>query len=172
MKMQPRNLFLIAVEIQRGSREFFLEKIKAHIVRNTQMVESWWNYLPGIFIVVCPDNYTASDINDYLLKFSRDNLYLVVHLEHMTMNGWLPKDGWDWLTKNSGLVRFSHTENPTLVQLYEFYQFQQVFKNVWTVADIDKILEAYKPNFKPQDIENVRARLIKDLQYKLAHHDR
>ena len=172
MKMQPRNLFLIAVEIERGSREFFLEKAKAHIVKNKQMFESWWNYMPGIFIVVCPDSVTLNDINNYLLEFDKSNHYLVIHLEHMTMNGWLPRDAWDWLTKHTALVRFSHTENPTLIQLYEHYQFQQSFKDAWTIADIDKILEAYKADFKPQDIENVRARLIKELQYKLTHHNR
>ena len=172
MKMQPRNMFLIAVEIERGSREYFLEKAKAHIVRNKQMFESWWNYMPGIFIVLCPGSITVTDINEYLLKFDKSNHYLVIYLEHMTANGWLQPDAWDWLERNTALVRVTHTENPTLVQLYEHYQFHQAFKEAWTIADIDRILEAYKADFKPQDIENVRTRLIKDLQYKLAHHNR
>jgi len=169
MKMQPRNMFLIAVEIKRGSREFFLEKAKAHIVNNKQMFESWWNYMPGIFIVLCPGNITTKDINDYLLKFDKNNHYLVIYLEHMTVNGWLPCDAWDWLEKNTAIVRVTHTENPTLVQLYEHFWFQQEFKKAWTIADIDRILEPFKADFNPQDIENVRTRLIKDLQYKLAH---
>ena len=172
MKMQTRNLFLIAVEIERGSREYFLEKAKAHIVKNTQMFESWWNYMPGIFIVVCPGKITLNEINDYLLKFDKSNHYLVIHLEHTTMNGWLPRDAWDWLEKYTAIVRVSHTKNPTLGQLYEHYLFQQAFKEVWTIADIDKLLEPCKADFKPQDIENVRIRLIKDLQNKLAHHNR
>ena len=172
MNMQPRNLFLIAVEISRGSRDFFLEKIKTHIVSNKQMFESWWNYMPGIFIVVCPENITLNDINDYLLKFDKGNHYLVIHLEHMTMNGWLPSDAWHWLNIHTALVRVSHTENPTLGQLYEHYQFHQAFKEIWTIADIDRILEPYKADFKPQDIENVRTRLIKDLQNKLAQNTR
>ena len=128
--------------------------------------------MPGIFIVVCPGNITLNDINDYLLKFDKTNHYLVIHLEHMKMNGWLPSDAWHWLNIHTALVRVSHTENPTLTQLYEHYQFRQAFKEVWTIADIDKILEPYKADFTPQDIENVRTRLIKDLQNKLAQHNR
>ncbi len=169
MKMQPRNLFLIAVEIERGSREYFLEKAKAHIIKNKQMFKSWWNCMPGIFIVLCSGNITVKDINDYLLKFDKSNHYLVIYLEHMTVNGWLPRDAWNWLEKHTAIVRVSHTENPTLAQLYENYWFYQAFKEAWTIADIDRILEPFKADFNPQDIENVRTRLIKDLQNKLAH---
>ena len=57
----------------------------------------WWNYIEGTHIVVTQYDPTAltEKLTPYILN--TDSL-LIVPITY-PMNGWLPEEGWNWLTK-------------------------------------------------------------------------
>ena len=57
---------------------------------------AWWHYLDSTWMVQTYD--TVQSASDKLLKhIDKNDFLLVVDVTGDTMQGWLPKEAWDWI---------------------------------------------------------------------------
>ncbi len=55
---------------------------------------SYWNHLPLLYIV--KTKLALQPLTDKLLPFFDKRLFIVLDVDSENVNGWLPKQAWDW----------------------------------------------------------------------------
>ncbi len=89
-----RTTFLIALDV--SDPDLNVGAIK-DFVRNSKDFPSWWNYLPGIFLVTTP--LTAEEVSSRLHSLSESTSFLVIAVEPEKSQGWLPENSWNWIKR-------------------------------------------------------------------------
>lgn len=84
--------FLITYDLRQPGRDYasMYEAIKKN--------RAWWHYLESVWIIVTTE--TASDIWNTLYQHMDKNDFLMIIEVRNNVQGWLPKDAWDWIAKN------------------------------------------------------------------------
>ena len=137
------------------------EKLERHI---KDISENWAHYLPCTWFV--RTSMTVQELADDLVLLVRShepsqNLF-VTEIVPSNYNGWLPHGAWLWFSKMKRKLEFNAIENPTLVDRYNCGEFDDYMYKINSVADIDRILQAYETTVSSFDLANVRSRMIND----------
>lgn len=87
-------LYIITYSLNNKSKDYsnLYNKIKENGL--------WWHYIDSSWII--KSSRDANTIANELLPFieTSDNL-LVIKIDPTNKQGWLPKDAWDWINRNS-----------------------------------------------------------------------
>jgi hypothetical protein len=86
------NMILITYELNNKTQDYSLlfDKIKS-------LGSSWWHYLGPTWII--KTSKSANEVSSSLLSYidkSQDYL-LVIEIDSINKQGWLPQKAWDWL---------------------------------------------------------------------------
>ena len=61
---------------------------------------NWWHYLDSTWVI--KSSLEAKAINKKLIAhLKQGDRIFIVKIETSSMDGWLPKEAWDWLKKDS-----------------------------------------------------------------------
>lgn len=75
-----------------------LESLK-EFVKTTDLFESWWNHIPGVFLVVSRSE--AGAISTAVRRYTKDARLLVIAVDPGASEGWLSEQSWKWIRKRS-----------------------------------------------------------------------
>ena len=75
-----------------------LDELKAFI-KTTPLFENWWNYIPGVFLVV--SDRDASTISEAVRQYTKDVRHLVIETNIAESEGLLPERSWRWIRRRS-----------------------------------------------------------------------
>jgi hypothetical protein len=75
-----------------------LDGLKA-FVTTTPMFESWWNHIPGVFLVV--SDRDAGAISKAMRQHTKSARLLVVEANMSESEGLLPEQSWNWIRRRS-----------------------------------------------------------------------
>ena len=86
-----RKAFLISYDLNVPGRDYddFYEEIKSSW--------KWWHYLESSWIVITDES--PQQIWDRVGKHIDNNDYMLIIEVRDNVQGWLPKDAWDWIHK-------------------------------------------------------------------------
>jgi hypothetical protein len=62
---------------------------------------NWWHYLGSSYIIITENNITATNVSEFVKQYMKNKLFLVVELNLQNHSGWLPKEAWEWINKNT-----------------------------------------------------------------------
>lgn len=65
------------------------------IIKDSVYITDWWHYLPSTYILVSA--YTLDTIQKQIRDKWPDNHFLLIEVNRLNHNGWLPQEAWDWL---------------------------------------------------------------------------
>jgi len=148
------RIFLISLSHEDDELERYIKDISDH----------WAHYLPCTWFV--NTSMTIQELTDGLVwrvRYHDPSQHLfVTEIVPSNYNGWLPQGAWLWLSKMKRKLEFSALENPTLVDRYNYGEFDDYMSKINSVADIDTILQSYETTVSSFDLANVRSRMIND----------
>lgn len=126
--------------------------------------DHWAHYLPCTWFVAT--SMTVQELTDDLILLVRchdpSQHLFVTEIVPSNYNGWLPQGAWQWFSKMKRKLEFNALENPTLVDRYNYGEFDDYMNKIISVADIDRILQAYETTVSSFDLADVRSRMIND----------
>lgn len=148
------RIFLISLSHEDDELERYIKDIS----------DDWAHYLPCTWFV--HTSMTIQELTDGLVWRVRSHdpsqHLFVTEIVPSNYNGWLPQGAWLWLSKMKRKLEFSTLENPTLVDRYNYGEFDDCMSKINSVADIDTILQSYETTVSSFDLANVRSRMIND----------
>jgi hypothetical protein len=62
-------------------------------------ISSWWNYLPGVFLVTT--GMGATELGDFVRAHAGEASFLVTAADLTAADGWLPGRAWRWIRKHA-----------------------------------------------------------------------
>lgn len=137
------------------------EKLERHI---KDISDNWAHYLPCTWFVAT--SMTVQELTDdltLLVRYHDPSQHLfVTEIVPSNYNGWLPQGAWLWFSKMKRKLEFNALKNPTLVDRYNYGEFDDYMNKIISVADIDRILQAYETTVSSFDLADVRSRMIND----------
>lgn len=63
-------------------------------------VLSWWHYLNSTYIIKVPNNITAQNVTEYVMRIAPNRHFFTCEIDLNDYNGFLPQDAWDWIERN------------------------------------------------------------------------
>lgn len=89
------NVYLIATN---SNPPFNLTKFHNFVTINLYPthVSAWWHYLSGSVYMV-KTNLNVNQLNQLVKQHMGALHYMVIKVDPLDAQGWLPKEGWDWL---------------------------------------------------------------------------
>lgn len=70
------------------------------LIRSDPDFLAWWNHLPSIFLVTTRLN--EDQISERLKRVTQGATFLVVEVNPVRSEGWLPERAWRWIRRRSG----------------------------------------------------------------------
>jgi hypothetical protein len=68
-------------------------------IKITPMFETWWNHIPGVFLVVSERDVGA--ISKAIRRYTKDARLLVIEANMAESEGLLPERSWQWIRRRS-----------------------------------------------------------------------
>jgi hypothetical protein len=68
-------------------------------IKNSTFITDWWHYIKSGYLLVSPLSATA--LADQIRKAFVNHRFLLTKVVLSDSNGWLPKEAWEWVYRNS-----------------------------------------------------------------------
>lgn len=87
-----RRIILVSYDLKGDSRSY------TDMYNTLKQAEGWWHHLESVWLL--KSGLTASAWSRRLQPFvDEDDKLLVMEIEIMSAQGWLPEKAWDWLNR-------------------------------------------------------------------------
>lgn len=88
------NIYILTFD---RSENFDYNKLHQFIKNDTLEITDWWHYIKSSYLLVSP--YSADFLANKIMQVIPNQNFLVIKLNPIDHQGWLPKDAWDWISK-------------------------------------------------------------------------
>ena len=87
--------YLISYDLHKGNDYSNLYEI-------IKSADGWWHYLESFWIISSSEGieYWCERLKNEINSGDR---FIVIEIEEGKTNGWLPKDAWEWIKKNTNI---------------------------------------------------------------------
>ena len=89
-----KKIFLLAFDGL--GHEGNYDRIK-DFIRNGNVFDSWWNYIPFVFLV--KTDMAPRKLADSLKEVSHNASFLVIEVDPAQSDGFLPRRAWEWIKR-------------------------------------------------------------------------
>ena len=105
MQISPKfvargNLFIFVFDV--SDPEIPQGDVHERII-SSQLIESWWNYLPGVYII--ETDADPAELRDALFAAIGRGTCIIHPFDLQQMNGRMPVAGWSWMLGLEGDAR-------------------------------------------------------------------
>lgn len=94
------KFYIITLDIG-GQLDAFDYKKFHDSITTAKGVQSWWHHLDSTYILKVDFDITANNIAEYIYKINSNKKFFVCELNINNINGYLPKQAWDWIRDNN-----------------------------------------------------------------------
>jgi len=77
-------------------------KVFHDTLAKTPEVITWWHYIKSSYIII--SKHSANVLAQEILKIAPNKRLLIVEVNLKNRNGLLPKEAWEWLTKQQEFI--------------------------------------------------------------------